>query len=142
MKKFFEDFKKFITRGNVLDMAVGVIVGGAFNTIVTTLNQKILMPIVNWALSYIPGMESGLYYIMPNSKLAEVGMENPIVGPDGLNYAVLNYIDFTAFFESIINFLFIALTLFVIVRTMAYMARKRAELEEKFKKDDETQEIE
>ena len=55
-------------------MAVGVIVGGAFNTIVTTLNQKILMPIVNWALSYIPGMESGLYYIMPNSKLAEAGM--------------------------------------------------------------------
>ena len=41
MKKFFEDFKSFITRGNVLDMAVGVIVGGAFNTIVTTLNQKI-----------------------------------------------------------------------------------------------------
>ena len=137
MKKFMEDFKKFITRGNVLDMAVGVIVGGAFNTIVTTLNQKILMPIVNWALSYIPGMESGLYYIMPNSKLADATMENPIVGPDGLNYSVLNYIDFSAFIESIINFVFIAMTLFVIIRTFAYMQQKRAQLEEKFKKDQE-----
>ncbi|RAZ95213.1 large conductance mechanosensitive channel protein MscL, partial [Klebsiella oxytoca] len=65
MKKFVQEFKAFITRGNVLDMAVGVIVGGAFNTIVTTLNKHILMPVVNWALSHIPGMSSGLYTILP-----------------------------------------------------------------------------
>ena len=41
MKKFVQEFKAFITRGNVLDMAVGVIVGGAFNAIVTTLNKHI-----------------------------------------------------------------------------------------------------
>ena len=69
MKKFVGEFKTFITRGNVLDMAIGVIVGGAFNTIVTTMNSKILMPVINWVLSYISGNGSGLYTILPNSKL-------------------------------------------------------------------------
>lgn len=44
--KFFEEFKKFILRGNVMDMAVGVIVGGAFTAIVTSLNADILTPIL------------------------------------------------------------------------------------------------
>lgn len=135
MKKFFEDFKTFITRGNVLDMAVGVIVGGAFNTIVTTLNNKILMPVVNYALSFIPGMESGLYTIMPNSKQCAEDVANAVLGPDGLYYTVLNYIDWSSFIESIINFFFIALTLFVVVRTMGHMARKRAELEKKIREE-------
>ena len=95
MKKFIQEFKTFITRGNVFDMAVGVIIGGAFKTIVTTLNKQILMPVVNWALSYIPGMQSGLYTILPNSKLADASTAADAVtlGPDGLSYTVLNYID-------------------------------------------------
>ena len=55
MKKFFEEFKKFITRGNVVDMAVGVIVGGAFTAIVNGLGNNILKPIVNWLLALILG---------------------------------------------------------------------------------------
>ena len=51
MKKFFREFKAFITRGNVIDMAVGVIVGGAFTAIVTALTNQIFKPLVNWALS-------------------------------------------------------------------------------------------
>lgn len=47
MKKFFSEFKKFITRGNVLDMAVGVIVGGAFTAIVTSLTTNFLNPLLN-----------------------------------------------------------------------------------------------
>lgn len=46
MKKFFQDFKKFITRGNILDMAVGVVVGGAFSKIVTSLVNNIIMPAI------------------------------------------------------------------------------------------------
>lgn len=46
MKGFIEEFKKFITRGNVLDMAVGVIVGGAFTSIVTSLNKDIISPLL------------------------------------------------------------------------------------------------
>ena len=58
MKKFFGEFKTFITRGNVLDMAVGVIVGGAFTAIVNALCNHILKPIVNWILALILGEES------------------------------------------------------------------------------------
>lgn len=142
--KFFQEFKKFITRGNVLDMAVGVIVGGAFNTIVTTLNKQVLMPVVNWALSYISNGD-GLFTLLPNSKIAtEEDIVNgvaTVLGPDGLSYTVLNFIDWSALFESIINFFFIALTLFIIIKTAATVSKKRAELEEKLrslaKKDEE-----
>ena len=50
MKKFFAEFKKFITRGNVVDMAVGVIVGGAFTAIVNGMSNFILRPLVNFSL--------------------------------------------------------------------------------------------
>ena len=48
MKKFFQDFKKFATRGNVVDMAVGVIIGSAFTAIVNSLVKDILMPLIVW----------------------------------------------------------------------------------------------
>ena len=51
MKNFFGEFKKFITRGNVVDMAVGVIVGGAFTAIVNGLSNYVLKPIINWLLA-------------------------------------------------------------------------------------------
>ena len=58
MKKFFEEFKKFITRGNVVDMAVGVIVGSSFTAIVNGLGNFILKPIINWLLTLIFGKNS------------------------------------------------------------------------------------
>lgn len=132
MKKLIQEFKAFILRGNVLDMAVGVIVGGAFNTIVTTLNKSILMPVVNWGLSHIPGMSSGLYTILPNSKLADssTAADAVILGPNGQAYTVLNYIDWSAFIESILNFFFIALTLFIILKVFTTLSAKRRVLEE------------
>lgn len=144
MKKFFSEFKAFITRGNILDLAVGVIIGGAFNAIVTTLNAKILMPLVNWALSHIPGMESGLYTILPNSVLADATAAQDAVtlGPDGLSYTVLNYIDWSAFIESILNFFFIALTLFIIVKVAMVLSQKRKALEEKLRKEHQEEVVE
>ena len=132
MKKLIQEFKAFILRGNVLDMAVGVIVGGAFNTIVTTLNKSILMPVVNWGLSHIPGMSSGLYTILPNSKLADASTaaDAVILGPNGQAYTVLNYIDWSAFIESILNFFFIALTLFIILKVFSALSAKRKAFEE------------
>ncbi len=137
MKKFVQEFKAFITRGNVLDMAVGVIVGGAFNTIVTTLNKHILMPVVNWALSHIPGMSSGLYTILPNSVTVPEGTADAIKGPNGLSYKVLNYIDWSAFIEAILNFFFIALTLFIILKVFASLSAKRRAFEEEMRKKKE-----
>ena len=50
MRKFFQDFKAFISRGNIFDMAVGVIVGGAFSKIVTSLVNDIIMPLIAWLM--------------------------------------------------------------------------------------------
>ena len=58
MKNFFSEFKKFITRGNVVDMAVGVIVGSSFTAIVNGLSNYILKPIINWLLAIIFGKDS------------------------------------------------------------------------------------
>lgn len=139
MKKFVEEFKKFITRGNVVDMAIGVIVGGAFSTIVTTMNQKILMPIVNWALSYI-SKGSELCTVLPNYTLydpvnfPEQTGATPIV-VNGISYYSVNYINWSALIESVINFFFIALTLFIIMKVFAYLSEKRKALEETIKSE-------
>ena len=63
MKKFFGEFKTFITRGNIVDMAVGVIVGGAFTGVVNGLSNFVLKPIINWFLALILGKDalSGLF---------------------------------------------------------------------------------
>ena len=58
MKKFFQEFKQFITRGNVLDMAVGVIIGGAFSAIVTAFTNNIIRPLINWIIKLIIGDSS------------------------------------------------------------------------------------
>lgn len=70
IKTLWAEFKKFITRGNVLDMAVGVIIGGAFNAIVNAL-VKILMSIVTWA---VPGGINGLITVLPAMSDAQKGV--------------------------------------------------------------------
>ena len=148
MKNFWEDFKKFITRGNVLDMAIGVIVGGSFNTIVTTLNTQVLMPVINWALSYVSD-GSSLCTVLPNYVLFDpVSHEGatPIV-VNGISYYTVNYINWSAMIESIFNFFFIALTLFIILKVFQFVAKKRIEIEEQIKqrlakKDENTESCE
>ena len=110
MKKFFGEFKKFITRGNVLDMSVGVIVGGAFTGIVNGLSNFILKPIINWLLALVLGAK-GLE--------GAVTILSKATTPDGaIDLANSIYIDWGAFISAIINFLLIALVLFTIVRTI------------------------
>ena len=55
MKNFFAEFKKFITRGNVLDMAVGVVVGGAFTAVVNGFTNNIVKPFINWIIALVVG---------------------------------------------------------------------------------------
>lgn len=110
MKKFFQEFKTFITRGNVLDMSVGVIVGGAFTAIVNGLTNFILKPIINWLLALILGTD-GLE--------GAVTVLSPAYDAEGaLDLANSIYIDWGAFVSAIINFLLIAFVLFTIVRTI------------------------
>ena len=108
MKKFFAEFKKFITRGNVVDMAVGVIVGSSFTAIVNALSNNILKPIINWMLTKIFGENSleDIYTILVPGPIVEGEMD--------LTKTI--YIDWGAFINAIINFLLIALVLFSIVK--------------------------
>lgn len=92
MKKFLKEFKKFISKGNVLDLAVGVIIGGAFSSIVTALTDNIIKPILNC----IGG--------------AEIQGKIHLLGD--------NYIDYGAFLSAIVNFLIMALIIFCIVKAV------------------------
>lgn len=112
MKKFFGEFKKFITRGNVLDMSVGVIVGGAFTAIVNGLSNFILKPIINWLLALIFGSNSlsGIFTFLrrvPSAEDASIA---------DLTQSI--YIDWGSFINAIINFLLIAIVLFCIVKAI------------------------
>lgn len=108
MKKFWQEFKAFITRGNIIDMAVGVIVGGAFSAIVTALTNQIIMPLINALLSLITGKE-GL--------AGAITMLSPAYDAAGkLVLADSIYIDWGAFITAILNFLIIAFTLFIVLK--------------------------
>ena len=89
MKKFFREFKEFISRGNVIDLAVGVIIGGAFSAIVTSLTDNVIKPLINC----IGGAED-------QGKIHLLGD---------------NYIDYGAFISAVINFLIMAFIIFSIV---------------------------
>lgn len=108
MKKLFSEFKKFITRGNVVDMAVGVIVGSSFTAIVNGMSNFILKPIINWILALIFGANS----------LSEVfTMLKPAYDESGaIDLANSIYIDWGEFINTVINFLLVALVLFTIVK--------------------------
>ena len=122
MKKFFREFKDFITRGNVLDMAVGVIVGGAFTAIITALSENILKPLINWVLAAIFKQDSltGIY-----TYLKKVEVDGVVVLEESI------YIDWGAFINAIINFLLIALVLFIIVRSINKVHAKAEKLKKK-----------
>lgn len=93
-KNLIEEFKKFITRGNVIDMAVGVIIGGSFTTIVTSLNNDIITPIL------------GIFGGVDFSNLI-------LVLGSGKNAPVLAY---GSFITAVINFLIVAFILFALIK--------------------------
>ncbi len=120
MKKFFEEFKKFITRGNVLDMSVGVIVGGAFTGIVNGLSNFILKPIINWIIALCVGKDGLTGAITPLSPAYVTDEAGNFVldeaGNKVLDLANSIYIDWGSFVGAVINFFIIAFVLFCIVK--------------------------
>ena len=121
--KFFAEFKKFITRGNVLDMAGGVIVGGAFTAIVNGLSNNILKPLINYFLYIIMGKDSlsDIYTVLVPVMKTEDGEEV-------LDLAQSIYIDWGAFINAIINFFLVAFVLFVIVRVINRVREHQSEI--------------
>ena len=135
MKKFFEEFKKFITRGNVVDMAVGVIVGGAFTAIVNGLSNNILKPIINYVLFLVLGKDSlNEIYTFLHKEIVDVVDEAGAVIGTQVDLAQSIYIDWGAFINAIINFFLIAIVLFVIVKLFNKFRENQQELSSKLSK--------
>lgn len=118
MGKFIQDFKAFALKGNVVDMAVGVIVGGAFGKIVTSLVNDIIMPV----MSIITGGDGykNLKYVIQAGK--------PAVGDQAaIEEVAVNY---GLFIQNIVDFFIIALCIFIALRyTMKFMHKEKAEEE-------------
>ena len=93
MKKFFEEFKTFISRGNVIDMAVGIIIGGAFTSIVSSLVEDIINPLIG----LFGGMNFDRYKVT-------------LLGEATLNYG--------EFLTAVMNFIIMAFVVFLLVRTI------------------------
>ena len=138
-KGFFGEFKEFITRGNVLDMAVGVIIGGAFTAIVTALTSGILQPIINWILGMIlpgEGLEAARTVLgEPVYTTTEVdGVAKTVI-----DWSKTNYIDWGTFISAVINFLLVAFILFLIIKAInrAHVAGQKAKEALEQKKQEE-----
>lgn len=118
MKKMFEEFKKFIMRGNVLDMAVGVIVAGAFGKITTSLVNDLFMPFISWIFG-----------------ARDMTALNVVVRPEIVNEAgevtqAAITLGFGTFVATIIDFLLIAFVVFLVVKLMNTAKDKLAKKEE------------
>lgn len=118
MKKFWEEFKTFIARGNVVDMAVAVIIGGAFNKIVTSLVNNVIMPLIGLATGGLD-VTDWKWVITPADEAAGIA-EN------ALGYGI--------FIQNVIDFLIVALSVFVMLKVILALQNSTKSL---FKKEEE-----
>lgn len=125
IKKLMAEFKAFITRGNVVDMAVAVIIGAAFGAIVTALTNGILQPIINWAVGGKDG--AGLYTMLKTVYTLDAE------GNSVIDMAKSIYIDWGTFIMKIVDFILIALVLFIIIKIFMSLKNASAKASEKAK---------
>lgn len=111
MKKFFKEFKAFITRGNIFDMAVGLIIATAFNKIVSSLVNDIIMPLITWGTGA--------------ASLADLSV---VLRRDAEGVATLTWA-YGNFIQTIIDFLIIAFSIFVMVKIVTASQKKFKEME-------------
>ena len=119
-KGFFKEFKEFITRGNVLDMAVGIIVGGAFTAIITALVSGILTPLLQMVGVGEDGF-GALQVILRDAKIVE-----------GVEVAPAVVLDFGIVISAIITFLLTALVLFIIVKIINTVRESAEEFKKQY----------
>ncbi len=119
MKKFFEEFKTFISKGNVLSMAIGIIIGGAFNDIVNSLINDVIMPVIGRLLS---GVSFNNWYIPLTGEKYDSFAQAQAAGAPMITIG--------HFISAVINFFIIALVLFAIMKAAnkaTALATKKAE---------------
>lgn len=120
MKKFFKDFKEFALKGRVVDMAVGVVIGGAFGAIVTSLINDIIMPL----LSLLIKVDFNNWGIV-------LGDNPEGLTPVAAAEAGISVFYYGKFIAAIVYFILIALAIFIVVRALRKAEEKAAELKKK-----------
>lgn len=132
----FAEFKKFIMRGNVIDMATGVIVAGAFTKIITALTNNVFLPLVNYLVSLATDGESVLLISILNNKpyfleaVDETGEVIKTVNPECI------FIDWGIVVEAIVNFILIAAIIFIIVKIINATHAKLEAIKAKIREDE------
>ena len=118
VRGIFSDFKKFINKGNILDLAIGILIGTAFSAMLNSLVNDIFMPLISRVLDYD----------LTDAKitLKEAVVENDEVIREAIT---LNY---GAFIQAVITFLVIALSIFFAIRVVRYIQRKNVKRKVKF----------
>ncbi len=119
MKNFFSDFKAFITKGNIFDMAVGVVIGGAFGKIVTSLVNDIITPLIS--------MLTGKVSLVDLKHVLVEGVEATETTEAVAEIAI----KYGAFLQNIIDFLIIALSIFIVIKVMMNAQKKLEALRKK-----------
>ncbi len=120
MKKLFAEFKKFCTRGNILELATGVMIGGAFTTIVNSLVNDLLMPVIGLLTGGVN--LSGLFVALDGQQYVSIEAAKE-AGVGTLNYG--------SFIQNVINFLIIAFCVFLFVKLMTALLPKKEEAPKK-----------
>ncbi len=109
---FISEFKTFAMRGNVVDLAVGVVIGGAFGKIVTALVEGVLMPVLGVLMGGI-NISAKAWTIQP-----------AVIGPDGKEVAAAVLFKYGAFLQSVIDFIIVAFAIFVFIKGMNRLKKK------------------
>jgi large conductance mechanosensitive channel len=114
-----KEFKEFAMRGNVVDMAVGIIIGAAFGTIIATLVSDVLMPPVGLLLGNVDF--ANLFLVLKEGKIA--GPYATVAAAKGAGAVTLNY---GLFLNTVVNFLIVAYPIFFLIRGMNSLKKKEA----------------
>lgn len=108
------EFREFAMKGNVVDLAVGVVIGGAFGKIVSALVDGVIMPIIGTMLGGV------------NFSTAAYVLKEAVIGPDGKETAAAVAIKYGAFIQTILDFVIIAFVLFLVIKAMNRMKKAEA----------------
>ena len=113
MGKFIQEFKDFAVKGNAVDMAVGVIIGGAFGKIVTSIVDDIIMPPIGWLIGGV--------------KFSDLKIQLPEVQLPGVEHMQNVTINYGNFLQNVFNFIIIAFCVFLLVKAINKLSQKKKE---------------
>jgi len=113
MGKFIQEFKDFAVKGNAVDMAVGVIIGGAFGKIITSIVDDIIMPPIGWLIGGV--------------KFSDLKIQLPEVQLPGVEHMQNVTINYGNFLQNVFNFIIIAFCVFLLVKAINKLSQKKKE---------------